>query len=230
MRATFAIVSSAVGLALIGPVAQAEDSYSVEVLAEAPPEAIAAPVREALQQEGLRVLDAEGSPVVDLWLRKAVPAKEALSGPTGSVLLPFLEAGQLVGAMRLEDESGDYKDQVILPGVYTMRYGLQPVDGDHLGISAFRDYFLLSMADEDTEVEPITQEDLQFLSTGPSGTNHPAVFLLLPAPEEAKAPSIVRDEQEERTGVLLEMPVEVDGKDAPEGVALQIVVEGAGPH
>ncbi|QDV37884.1 hypothetical protein [Tautonia plasticadhaerens] len=230
MRATFAIVCSALGLAPTGPPATAQDSYRVEALAEAPPEEIAAPVREALQQEGLRVLDAEGTPVVDLWLRKSVPAAEAPGGPSGSILLPFLEAGQLVGAMRLEGEAGDYKDQVILPGVYTMRYGLQPVDGDHLGVSEFRDYFLLSYADEDVEVEPVSQEDLQILSSGPSGTTHPSVFLLLPAPEGAEAPSIVRDEQQGRTGVLLSMPFEVDGEDAPRPLAVQVVVEGAGPH
>lgn len=230
MRATFATVCSALVLAPFGTAESAQDSYRVEVLAEAPPEAIAAPVREALQQEGLRVLDADGKPVVDLWIRKAVPAREAPGGPSGSILLPFLEAGQLVGAMRLEGESGDYKEQVILPGVYTMRYGLQPVDGDHLGVSEFRDYFLLSYADEDVEVEPISQEDLQFLSTGPSGTTHPSVFLLLPAPEGSEAPAIVRDEQQERTGVLLSMPVEVDGEDEPQAIAVQVVIEGAGPH
>lgn len=229
MRTMSIIVASAIVAALIGPSASAQDSYSTEVLSEAPPEDLAAPIRETLAEEGIRVLDAKGEPYLDLWLRTSLPTQGEITGPTGSVIFPFLEVGELIGAVRLAEDTGDYKDQVILPGVYTMRYGMQPVDGNHLGVSKFRDYVLLSLPDEDIELEPIPQDDLNAVSTGPSATNHPTIFLLLPAEEGAEVPSIVKEEGEKRTSVLLSIPLESDQNEA-KPLTTQLVFEGAGPH
>lgn len=230
MRSTLLLAFSTFGLALLASVNPARaDSYSTETLAEAPPEDLAAPVRDALAEEGIRVLNADGMPVLDVWLRKSVPIEGERTEPANSVLWPFIEVGSLVGAVRVAEDTGDYKDQIVLPGVYTMRYGLQPVDGNHLGISNFRDYLMLSYADEDIELEPVTQEDLESLSTGPSGTNHPSVFLLLPARDGAEAPSIVQDEAEKRTSLVFKVTLEVEG-DADPDLITQLVFEGAGPH
>lgn len=230
MRATSIIVASAIVAALTGPsTAIAQDSYTVEVLSEAPPEELAGPIREAIGEQGIRVLNKDGEPAFDFWLRRSLPIKGEPAEPANSILFPHLEVGQLMGAVRLAEDTGDYKDQSILPGLYTMRYGLQPVDGDHLGISNFRDYVLLSFADEDTEIDPIPADDLQAISTGPSGTNHPSVFLLVRAEDDAEAPSIVRDEGEKRTMIVLSIPLEVGGDDSATLTA-QLVIEGAGPH
>ncbi|WP_152051073.1 hypothetical protein [Tautonia marina] len=229
MRTMSIIVASAIGAALIGPSASAQDSYSTEVLSEAPPEDLAAPVRESLSDEGIRVLDAKGKPYLDLWLRKSLPTQGEITEPTGSVIFPYLQVGELVGAVRLAEDTGDYKDQVILPGVYTMRYGLQPVDGNHLGVSKFRDYVLLSLPDEDIELEPIPQDDLNAVSTGPSATNHPSVFLLSPAEADATVPSIVSEESEKRTSVVLRIPLETD-QGEEKTLTTQLVIVGAGPH
>jgi hypothetical protein len=223
------IVASAIVAALIGPSASAQDSYSTEVLSEAPPDDLAAPIRETLAEEGIRVLDSDGKPYLDLWLRKSLPTQGDITGPTGSVIFPYLQIGELVGAVRLAEDTGDYKDQVILPGVYTMRYGLQPVDGNHLGVSKFRDYVLLSLPDEDIELDPIPQDDLNAVSTGPSATNHPSIFLLLPAESDATVPSIVKEEGEKRTSVALRIPLETD-QDESEALTTQLVFVGAGPH
>ncbi|WP_169974312.1 hypothetical protein [Tautonia rosea] len=229
MRTMSIIVASAIVAALLGSSASAQDSYSTEVLSEAPPEDLAAPLRETLAEEGIRVLDAKGEPYLDLWLRKSLPTQGEITGPTGSVIFPYLQVGELIGAVRFAEDTGDYKDQIILPGVYTMRYGMQPVDGNHLGVSKFRDYVLLSLPDEDIELEPIPQDDLNAVSTGPSATNHPSVFLLLPAEEDAKASSIVREEGEKRTSVVLTIALETDQAEA-KALTTQLVFEGAGPH
>ena len=51
--------------------------------------------------------------------------------------------------LQFATEGHDYRDQPIAKGVYTMRYGLQPVNGDHLGVSTYRDYSLLLPAAKD---------------------------------------------------------------------------------
>ena len=227
MRATLAIVATVL---LAAPMAAAQDSYRAEGLDEGPPEALSAPIREALATSGTRVLGPSGEPYVDCWLRQAVPAESEPVPPANSILMPYLRPGTLVGAIRLGEEIGDYKDQPILPGLYTMRYGLQPVNGDHLGVSTYRDYFLLSMAEEDLELEPVSTEDLEFLSTGPSGTTHPTVYLLLPAPEGAEAGTVVSDPGHDREGLVLALPITPAGSSEPTTVRMQLVIVGAGPH
>src|SRR5690606_8836893 len=104
-----------------------------------------------LEAKGYRISEEGGGPLAEIWLRKAIPASEKPAGAKGAIQFPFLAQGELLGAARLLDEAGDYRDQVIEKGVYTIRYGLLPVNGDHLGVSPFRDYALLLPADKDKD-------------------------------------------------------------------------------
>jgi hypothetical protein len=58
---------------------------------------------------------------------------------------------------------------------------LQPVDGNHQGVSPYRDFLLLVPASLDTGTSPIAFKELSVLSRKASGTGHPAVWSLLPA-------------------------------------------------
>ena len=112
---------------------RAQESFKVEPLKEAPPAALAGPVKEALNAEGLRILDDQGKTYADIWYRKATPVAGKPAGPNGPVLFPTLKVGELIGAIRFPEEGRDFRDQAIPQGVYTLRYGLQPMNGDHLG-------------------------------------------------------------------------------------------------
>ncbi|HEX8203220.1 MAG TPA: hypothetical protein VF590_22275, partial [Isosphaeraceae bacterium] len=140
MRRVLALASA---FALSATVARAQESYKVEVLKEGPPAALAAGIKGTLATSGYRVLDDQGKPYADLWFRAAVPASGAPAGAKGAVLFPVLAEGELLGALRFPGDGFDYRDQPIAGGVYTMRYGLEPINGDHLGVSPFRDFALL---------------------------------------------------------------------------------------
>ncbi len=66
-----------------------------------------------------------------------------------------------------------------------MRYGLQPVNGDHLGVSTYRDYSLLLPAAKDQKVDIPTRKQLEQQSAESAGTSHPAIMLLQGASAEA---------------------------------------------
>ena len=208
---------SALGVLLVltapGP-AFGQDSYKIEALKEAPPTALSGPVREALSAQGYRIVDGKGKPYADVWLRKAVPASQKPSGPSGSIQFPFLAEGELLGAWRFSGEGHDNRDQTIPKGVYTVRYGLQPVNGDHLGVSPFRDYALLLPAAKDVAVAAIPSKPLQERSAESAGASHPAVLLLSAAPASGKPMSIVRDEEKNSWGAVLPLNVEAKGAGA----------------
>ncbi len=61
--------------------------------------------------------------------------------------------------------------------VYTLRYALFPLNGDHQGVAPQRDFLLLSpaAADTDPSAKP-DYETLMTMSRKASGTPHPLVF------------------------------------------------------
>ena len=114
-----------------------------------------------------------------------MPATGKPAGAQGPVQFPILTDGELIGALRFPAEGHDYRDQSIAKGVYTLRYGLQPVNGDHLGVSTYRDYALLLPAAKDTALANVDRKTLEVQSEAAAGSSHPAIFLLLTPPTTA---------------------------------------------
>ena len=205
----------------------AQESYKIEVLKEGPPAALAGGIKETLSAQGYRVVDDQGKCYAEFWLRKLVPAQGKPAGPQGAVLYPFLAEGELLGALRFPGEGHDYRDQAIAAGVYTLRYGLQPVNGDHLGVSTYRDYALLVPAAKDKEpaVLPAKRRDQQ--SAEAAGTNHPAVLMLLAAPEGAKPePALAHDEAMNTWGAVVPLNLGVPDASGPVTLPIQLILVG----
>ena len=141
--------SCVVVLLFFAPAVVSADDFKVEAIKEGPPAGVAPEIAAGLNGQGYRITDDKGKPFGEIWLRKAVPTTAKPSGAKGAVQFPFLAGGEMLGVLRLIGEAYDYRDQSIEPGVYTMRYGLQPINGDHLGVSPFRDYTLLLPAAKD---------------------------------------------------------------------------------
>ena len=207
--------------------ATAEDSYKIEPLKEAPPEGVASAIKGDLNGQGYRVLKM-GKPFAEVWLRKAIPASAKPAGAAGNVQFPILKEGELLGVLRFATEGQDYRDQAIPTGLYTMRYGLQPINGAHLGVSPFRDYALLLPAAKDTTTAPLAKKGLEEKSAEAAGTSHPAVLMLLTAPDSAKAgTSVVRDDAKDTWGAVVPLALAVKGGSAPAPLTVQLIISGA---
>ena len=207
--------------------ATAQESYAIQPLKEAPPKELAAPVRATLHGDGYRVVDAQGKTYAEIWLRKSVPAADKPGAPKGQILFPFLAEGELLGALRFPGEGHDYRDQSIAKGVYTLRYGLQPVNGDHLGVSPNRDYLLLLPAGKDAASASLAKKPLEDRSAEAAGTSHPAVLMLVAAPASpATAPAMSHDEEKNTWGAVVPLNLKVKGADSPASVNVQLIVVG----
>ncbi len=143
--------------------------------AGAPPPELAAAIGQALQQQGTKVMSDNGTVFCEVWLRTTMPKGPASTDQ--AVTLTTTLQGSLLGAIRFPGGGADRRGQQIKPGVYTMRYALQPVNGDHLGVSPQRDFLVLIPAADDKDLNATPAFDaLMAMSRKASGTPHPAVL------------------------------------------------------
>ena len=199
-------------------------------LKQSPPESVSAVVRESLFRARI---SNSGRPGPNArWIsgcgrRRQVSEKPA--GPKGAVQFPFLADGELVGVLQFAMEGHDYRDQPIAKGVYTMRYGLQPVNGDHLGVSTYRDYSLLLPAAKDQALALPPRKQLEERSALSAGTSHPAIFLLLEAPpgSSKSAPSVIHDAEKSTWSVVVPLSLKVKDQGEPVRFPVRLVVVGA---
>jgi hypothetical protein len=151
-----------------------------------PPADAAAPIIATLNKAGNKIVADNGSTYVEIWLRSNMPA-----GPnTGesSVTLPTIPPGALLGVLRFSAKGSDRRGQTIAPGVYTLRYGNYPVNGNHQGVAPQRDFLVLVPAALDKSADAVSDFDaLMDLSRKASATPHPAVFSFWKADADQKA-------------------------------------------
>jgi hypothetical protein len=175
------------------PLCASGQGSKVETIGSFTGQGVSESVRGALEARGYRVAAADGGVICELWLRNGVPleAKKDISGAI------YSEIGDstVVGVVSLPKASNDYRGQGIKPGVYTLRYAVHPTDGNHMGISPYRDFLLLIPAATENDIgAKIKFEDLAKMSSKSAGTNHPTPFSLV-SPEGIKTfPSVSENE------------------------------------
>ena len=193
-------LSTPTGIALVACVTTAfAGDPNLKPIEEAPPEEVSTPVRESLGSQGFRILSGE-KVVMELWLRSEIPAKEQSGGGDLGVSFGIVPRGTLIGVVHFPEEWADYKNNAIGAGAYTLRYGIQPADGNHMGVSQYRDFVLLLPAASDTEVETaLGPDELVMQSFASTGKPHPGIMGLFPLYEDAPEPKLMRNEIDQWT-------------------------------
>jgi hypothetical protein len=210
---------------LVSARAQAQ-GYTVEVTNDAPPQSLSAAVRDALAPKGLRVTTPSGS-LCEIWLRKAVPG--GASSQELGVVYPQLQTGTLVGAVVFNAEIKDYRRAVVHAGVYTLRYALSPVNGNHQGVAPQRDFLLAIPADVDKDPASLTENQTIEASKKSTSTNHASVWSLVPGEGSASAkPDMKQDSGADLWIVQFSVSIAAGGAPAP--VRMGLVVVGFGPE
>jgi hypothetical protein len=134
-----------------------------------------------------------------------------------------LQVGELVGVIQYHRKGGDFRDQEIPTGMYTLRYALQPEDGNHVGTSDTRDFLLLLPAAEDTEPGVMAEDEMWQMSAGAVGTSHPAMLSLLAA-GKGESPAISHNEEFDRWSILFTGKAKQG--DAVEPLNMELIVVG----
>lgn len=220
------VAITAIGLVSRPATAVAAD-YRVEKLSEAAPaEGLSDEIRDQLAPAGYKVIKGTSRTFVDFWPAKKWAAKADFA-PSNTVLYPFA-FGELFGVIRYKSKGTDFRGQEIPSGVYTVRYALQPEDGNHIGTSDTRDFLLLLPIEADTSAAPVAKEELFKHSAEVVGTPHPAMLALQKANDSVEAmPAIEHDEERELYSLLFQGTSEADGKSAELPVQMVVVGQAA---
>ena len=212
-------------LCVIGTSAKAADAYTIKQAATPPPKELSEAIRNLLTNKSIQLQSDKGGVICEVWFRKEVPAKATPEQVKNGLTYRELEESTVLGAIRFDQQATDYRKQKIKPGVYTLRLGFQPMDGDHMGTAPYSEFCLLAPAKLDEKPDLVETKELRELSAKAIGGSHPGVLLLYPGEKSAEEPKLVG--KENNTWVLLfREPVTVDGQKAAAGIGFALTVVG----
>lgn len=156
-----------------------------------PPSDLPPAIAETLQKDGSKVVGGGGKVVCEIWFRSEAPSG---GGSTEEgVDIPTIPYGAFLGVLRFTERGEDRRGQGVQPGLYTLRYSLHPVNGDHLGVAYQRDFVVLTpIADDKDVTAAVEEEPLMNMGRKASGTPHPAVMSIWRSRQDS-IPSIQQD-------------------------------------
>jgi hypothetical protein len=162
--------------------------YTLERMATAPA-GLPASYAPLIAASGFRISSAAG-PKCEIWFRKSIPTAVQ---PADANIAFEIAQGTLLGVIRFTAKGEDRRGQLINPGLYTLRYSLDPVDGAHQGVAPQRDFALLTPIADDPDPGSLPGfEALLQMSRKASASPHPAV-LSLESPAGSTFPALVKE-------------------------------------
>jgi hypothetical protein len=161
-----------VGCGLIVALAAAYGQYKLEP-AGALPAAVPSGFAALLDSKGHKITGPDGL-AYELWFRKEFPA--GAKSPESAVSFPTIPHGAVLGVIQFVGKGSDRRGQTLKPGVYTMRYSLYPVDGNHQGVAPQRDFLILIPVESDKDLSSTPTYEVLMELSKTAGTLHPAVL------------------------------------------------------
>jgi hypothetical protein len=207
-------------LCVVGAASAAPPPFTLKVAdGTPPPKELAEPIQKLLGGRVFQLADSKGELAMEIWLRKEIPAKATEAQVKNGLTYREFAESTVFGAVRVAKQFSDFRKQKIKPGVYTLRLGFQPMDGDHMGTAPYSEFCLLSPAAEDKSADTMETKALQEMSAKTTG-NHPSVMLLFPA-KDTGDPKLL-DKGEGNWAVQFKQDVTAAGMKAVFGMALTV--------
>ncbi len=187
------VLSLASSLAL-GVAAFAQGAYKIETVKAMPAGDVPSAVQGLLQPQGEALLNGAGKVLSKVWFRKELTAAKS-PDTAGNVLYGKIAPGSLVGVVQFPEKAKDYRGQNVKAGYYTLRYELIPRDGNHMGVSQYRDFLLLVPAAKDPgPTASLSFTDCVKLSRDSTDTGHPGIMMMDPISDSVKQfPALFQD-------------------------------------
>lgn len=166
------------GLSALATATVPAAEVTLKVEEKAPPQELPSEITGVLQGKSIRLSHGDKT-AYEFWLRSEIPVTSAPESPAKS--LDVVKQAALIGAVRIGSDSRDYRDDELAAGLYTMRFGLQPSDGNHLGTAEFSYFAVLIPAKYDARPDGITDyKAMVKASSKGTSTDHPLILSLRP--------------------------------------------------
>ncbi len=149
---------------------------SFETEAGPPPAASIPQATKALIAAEAVTVKSGDAAVAHFWMRTA-PFEGDAAAAFG-VRYDTIPEGAFLGVVNFPEKGSDFREQSIPSGVYTLRFGLHPENGDHMGVAPSRDFAVLSPVEKDLQVEKNYDFDALVELTAEVGNPHPTVARL----------------------------------------------------
>jgi len=204
-----------------------ESKYRVKSATTEPPKELSEALRKLLDSNSVQFQDAQGTLIAELWFRKEVPADATPEQVKNGLGYRDLKETIVLGAARFDKAWSDYRQQPLKPGVYTLRLGFQPMDGDHMGTAPNPDFLLVVAAKVDKNADTVEPKTLEKMSIKTTGTSHPGVLLLFPNNKPGAGPELVAKENDHLV-LNTKVEISVGGKKAGSGLGIGLTLVGHG--
>jgi hypothetical protein len=193
--------------------------FTLKVADKEAPKEIDTSIRGTLQPKSIQVLEGD-KPIYEFWL--ASGATVSAKPESAAKSLAALKPTTLLGVVIVAGDKRDYRNDELSGGVYTMRYGLQPQDGDHLGASDFPYFGVLIAAKTDTKLDGFSaQEPMLKASSKETSTGHPLILSLRPVSADDSGLPKLTEPAPEHQCVRIKIPAKGGGE-----VVFDLVVKG----
>jgi hypothetical protein len=198
---------------------------ALKVVDKEPPKEIDASIRAKLQSKAVQLLDGD-KPVFEFWFATEILLQ---SKPASvSKALDAIRQTTLLGAVSVGGNQRDYRDDDLAAGVYSMRFVLQPQDGNHLGTSEFSYFVALTPAKIDTKLDGIADyKALVKASSKETTTDHPVILSLRPASSDAGEDLKLNEPAPDHKSVRVKVPAKA-GDSEKTSITFEIVYQGKG--
>jgi hypothetical protein len=198
---------------------------ALKVVDKEPPKEIDASIRAKLQSKAVQLLEGD-KPVFEFWFSAEIPLQ---SKPVSvAKALEAVRQTTLLGAVSVAISQRDYRDDDLSAGLYTMRFVLQPQDGNHLGTSEFPYFAALTPAKIDTKLDGIADyKTLVKASSKETTTDHPVILSLRPASSDAGENPVLNEPAPVHKSVRVKVPARA-GDSEKTSIVFELVYRGNG--
>jgi hypothetical protein len=197
---------------------------SLKIADKEAPKQIGESIRQALQPKAVQLLDGD-KPALELWFRSEIPLKSKPA--SADKALDAIPEISLLGAVSVGSGQRDYKDNEIAPGIYTVRFGLQPQDGDHLGTAEFNYFAVLIPAASDPQLDGIkTFKEMAKASGKDTASAHPVVLSLRPVSSDAGEFPKLNEPAADHKSVRVKVPAKAGEEKT--SIVFELVYKGHG--
>jgi hypothetical protein len=197
---------------------------AVKVIDKDAPKEVSDAIRQTLQSKAVQLIESDKA-IYEFWWRREIPLKPKADAKS----LSSIAETTLLGIVSVGKGQRDYKDNEIPEGTYTVRFGLQPQDGDHLGSAEYPYFTVLIPVKSDTEVNGIKTYKAMVKASGKdTSTGHPIVLSLRPASSgDAESPKLTEPAPEQKC-VRIKIPAKAPDADQPTNIVFELVYKGKG--